>query len=147
MSKRAGSRPWSIHTFAGLFLVNGLWGLIGGILNIELWLAHYLSTFPSIAWNHDLVIVALSARFTIVCIPVVAIWGYASRIARWLVSVLTIGTALSAAWNISALPNVDIEWLPVAFLSAMVAAVLMLLTPSAAVWFRKEEAPGAEVFS
>lgn len=141
-----GPRPWPVHLFAGLLLANGIWGLIGGLSNIDLWLDHYEYIFPAIEWDRDRVIIAMSARFTIVCIPVVAIWGFASRIARWLLSVFITASALIAAWEIIGAGG-DIDWQNTITLSVMVVGIALLFTPPARAWFRKEKAIDPETSS
>ena len=88
----------------------------------------------------------LSARFSIVCIPVAAIWIWGARFARTLFTVFTFilgvglirtlaeGTATLEAWNI-------------AKIVALLVACALLFTPSANRWLTPPQEPrDAEVF-
>ena len=133
-------RPWSINGFALLFLGVGLWALIGGLNNIEGWLDQYRELVPQLPWNRDWVIVALSARFSIVCIPVIAIWGFQSVVARVLVSLFTlipiIGIIRQMGQGLDAL-----GWEGAIGGGSLVLGCALLYTPSASRWF--EPAPPA----
>lgn len=78
----ARARPLTIHAFALIMLAIGLDGLIEGLGSIEDWVAQMTRDYPDFAWDEDAVIVLLSARFTIVCIPIAAIWVFANPFAR-----------------------------------------------------------------
>ncbi|MEO1647234.1 MAG: hypothetical protein AAFR32_00270 [Pseudomonadota bacterium] len=139
-------RPWPIHAYAVIALAVGLEGYIGALFDLSSWELVFEDTLPHFAWNRDWTIVTLSARFTVVCIPVAAIWIWGARFARTLFTLFTFilgaglirtlaeGTAEVAAWDM-------------AKIAALIFACALLFTPSANRWLTPLKEPGdAEVF-
>lgn len=145
MISAIGKRPWSIHGFAILFLGVGLWALIGGLGNIDGWLDQYREIAPQLPWDREWVIVALSARFSIVCIPVIAIWIYKGVVARVLVSVFTLiplmGIIRLLGEGLDAL-----GWEGAIGGALLVLGCALLYTPSARMWFEPKAKVAQEVF-
>ncbi|MWV26422.1 hypothetical protein [Aurantiacibacter rhizosphaerae] len=86
--KVEGPRPWPIRLFAILFLGAALLRLVAGLYDPTRMIADLLNWLPRTAITTDLAIVALSAEFTIACIPVALVWFRAVRIARIVVGVM-----------------------------------------------------------
>jgi hypothetical protein len=136
-------RPWSVHVFAALFASLGVWNLIEGLLDLDLWVRR----LGQLGWfgeaNKDLAIVWLSARFTIVGIPVVAIWVFASRVARLFIGLTIAYLFLNFVWN-----GLDVlrigafyGWLRYNFDAHLATilqtiAVVLLFTTESNAWFR-----------
>ena len=133
-------RPWPIHAFAIGFGGFAIYNLVYGLYSIELWIADLSQTYPEVDWDRDSVIVALSARFTIVMIPVVAIWGFGSRIARILVAAMAVLSLPGAAFQVY--DRLDMGILiwgrTVVFTLIVVVLTALLFTPPARRWFAKE---------
>lgn len=139
------ARPWPIHAFAAILLGIGLQALIGGLANIEGWLVQYETLAPDFPWDRDWVIVVLSARFTIVCIPVIAIWGFRSLAARILICLFTFFPMAGLVRNLSGdLTFDDAE--PVVATLLMIVACALLFLPSAQRWFSPEALDNEAVF-
>lgn len=139
-------RPWPIHAYALIALGVGLDGYVGALYDLTGWELAFADMVPQFAWNRDWTIVTLSARFSIVCIPVAAIWIWGARLARTLV---TLFTFLLAAGLIRTLAQdlgaIDLEGISKS--GALVLACGLLFTPSAERWLQpKKEKPVAEVF-
>jgi hypothetical protein len=135
-----GPRPWTIHAFAIGFVLLALIDLIIALSSIEEELAILQLDIPSIAWNTDLVIVYHSALFSIVLIPVAAIWVFASRIARSIVSVMSllILIQLSAAIYLTTRDG----WIglyPLLGPSLVLSCVAILFLPTSNRWLRQED--------
>jgi hypothetical protein len=140
-----GPRPWTIHAFAAIVIAIGLWNLIEVLLEPDFHTHAMQRRLPQIAWIEDFTIVFASARFTIVCIPVLAIWMFASRIARWLVTIM-IGyrflMELRSFFDI--LPSGGLDgWLyynwpsPLSTILLTVGASLLFI-PQSNLWFRSK---------
>lgn len=130
-----GPRPAAVHAFALIVSVLGLASLLDDLRHIDDLVEILAFDIPSIAWDRDLAIVFSSAIFTIVMIPVVAIWCFASRIARILITVMIIPSALQllgALW-ITATRSEFVGDVIVSS-SLLVVAVALLYTPPASHW-------------
>ncbi len=134
MTRRQGRRPRAIKAFTALFLLQAavsFWHQMAHLAETEATLASFI---PRLAIDRDLAIVVTCARLTIAVIPVALIWFLGSRVARVLVM-------LFVAVRLFTIPYApSVEW--VASLTMAVAAALVLLSPSAAGWFRKPAQPG-----
>ena len=132
-----GPRPLAIRVFAAAFLAAALLRLVRGLDERALSEFIFAAHLPWFAWNRDWTIVVLSAEFTIALIPLMWIYLFAARFARWLV--LGFGT----------LRLVFLD--PAALTGPLLIAVAMasLLTPQADRWFAREpegEEDGPAVF-
>ena len=88
----------------------------------------------------------LSARLTIICIPVAAIWVWGARFARTLVTLFTF-ILLASFVRVIAEGSTPLDALNTAKTLALGAACALLFTPSASRWLEpKEEAAVADVF-
>ena len=121
-----GPRPLAIRVFAAAFLAAALLRLARGLDDLALSETVYAVNVPWFAWDRDWTIVALSAEFTIALIPLMWIYLFAARFARWLV--LGFGALRLALLD------------PAALTGPLLVAVAMasLLTPQAARWFARE---------
>ena len=90
MKLAKGPRPWAIHTFAIILVVLGIIGLGASFFEIEESLEVLQQDLPMIEWTRDYVIVSNFSLFTILLIPVIAVWCFASRIARLIVAVMCV---------------------------------------------------------
>lgn len=123
-----------MHLFAALFLSTGVAALIAGLSDITASRAQFAAIAPWFGWNRDWVIVALSARFTIVCIPVIAIWAFASGVARWLITGFTglaILRTIAELSDSAAGPGMIIEPIMLGL------ACALLFAPSARRWLKR----------
>lgn len=132
MKRIAGPRPLAIRIFAAAFLAAALLRLVRGLGQLPLTETVYAVNFPWIAWDRDLTIITLSAEFTIALIPILWIYLFAARFARWLVL------------GFGALRLVFLD--PTALAGAGLALIAMasLLTPQAARWFARIPEPTEE---
>ncbi len=138
-------RPWPIHGFAVIFLGVGLWALIGGLNEIDGWLAQYRELMPQFPWDRDWVIVALSARFSIICIPVIAIWGFRSVVARVLVCAFTLIPLMGMIRQFGEALD-GLGWGAFAGGGLLVVGCAPLYLPSARAWFAPEPPDQVAVF-
>ena len=152
MKLASGRRPWSIHAFAVLFTAQGLFALVRALSSLELSQLTLQAQYAAFDWNRDWVIVWHSAWFSIVLIPVVAIWLFASRLARLLVTVMAL-TTLPAIFRFSALLAGDYPpiwqaqaWIGLTQNAAAVTAVALLYLGPSSQWFRQERANYEQVF-
>ncbi len=147
-----GPRPWTIHAFAVLFTAHGLVALIRALGSLELSELTLQAQYPAIDWHRDWVIVWHSAWFSIVLIPVVAVWLFASRLARILVTLMALAT-LPALYRFSVLLAGDYPapwqaqaWLGLLQNAAAVMAVALLFLGASSRWLRQERAHFDKVF-
>ncbi len=147
-----GPRPWSIHVFAVLFTAQGLLALTRALGSLELSELTLQAQYAAIDWNRDWVIIWHSAWFSIVLIPVVAIWLFASRLARVLVTIMAL-TTLPAIYRFSVLLAGDYlpswqaqAWLGLLQNGAAVMAVALLYLSISSKWLRQERAHYEQVF-
>jgi hypothetical protein len=149
MKWRTDPRPLSIRVFTAAFLAAALVRLLQGLNDLDaagIWLARYLGDGVR---SHDVLIVLLSAEFTIALIPVVWIYGFANRHARWLVlgfggAKLALFAYALAQWLASGgggalLPQYTAPALTFIALAA-------LLSESATRWLNPEKAAHVAVF-
>ena len=143
-----GRRPWQIHLFAAVLMICGVYALHLGIVAADVTLSHIKATWPSVGWTRDVIIVIQSALFTIVLIPVIAIWAYASRIARILLVVMSVPKLLHLIAMVCSALEFGQVFNPFPILSAVLqlVAVGLLFTPSAAHWFARKEEVDPDVF-
>ena len=146
MKWKRGPRPWPIHAYALVALGVGLDGYIGALHDLRGWELTFEDIVPQFAWNADMAIVALSARFTIVCIPVAAIWICGARIARTLVTLFTV-LLIAGFIRVLADGTAPVDALAIIKTLALGIACALLFTPPASRWLQpKKEKPVAEVF-
>ena len=74
--------------FAAVTTYTAIQSLIGGLQNLDSAIIEFENLLPFLDWNRDLAIVTTSAWFTIEMIPVLLVVAFASRFARWFVSVM-----------------------------------------------------------
>ncbi|EAQ28592.1 hypothetical protein NAP1_13373 [Erythrobacter sp. NAP1] len=136
MSLARNPRPASIHGFALLTIAAGLSDLIESLLFIDPSSYEYL--FPIIDWTRETVIVFASAMFTIVLIPVVAVWFFASRTARTIVTVMF---AISLPWHLLTVWSAvtDLVQSPLDLLEALavIAAIALLHSRASSRWLER----------
>ncbi len=102
MKLAKGPRPWPIHVFAVLLLTAGLIDLVRGLSYVGNYNFGGFNPLTGEKLSDDALIVLISAQFTIVCIPVIAIWLFGSSIARWLVAFFVILGAASFVVQVDA---------------------------------------------
>lgn len=147
MKWRTEPRPLSIRVFTAAFLAAALVRLLQGLNDLDaagIWLAQYLG---DLAHSHDLLIVLLSAEFTIALIPIVWIYGFANRYARWLV--LGFGAMKLALFAYALGLWVDTgATLPPHYTAPVLTtvALLAILTHSAGEWLNREKPSHVAVF-
>lgn len=131
-----GPRPLAIRVFAAAFLAAALLRLGKGLKDLPLSETILAVHVPWFAWDRDWTIVALLAEFTIALIPLMWIYLFAARFARWLV--LGFGAVRLAMLD------------PAALTGPLLVAIAMasLLTAQAHRWFARqpEEEDGPAVF-
>lgn len=135
---RHGPRPLAIRLFAAMFLAQAALALGAGLADIAGYRDYLAANIPRLAFDRDLAIVVMSARFTIALIPVALVWFLASRFARWMVAVLAVGKLINlpAAWAMLA----DGLWLSPLWLAGMLLGLCgaaLLFTPGARPWFAR----------
>ena len=142
MTSFLARRPWPIHVFAAIFGGIALYGLIVDLQSLDVWVLELTRIVPEVDWDRDRTIIVFSARFTIVMIPIVAIWGFGSGIARLIVAGMTLLSLPGAAMQIYDRWGMGFEtWGRPAVLSFLtIGAVSVLFTASAKSWFGKERA-------
>jgi hypothetical protein len=148
MKWRKGPRPWSIWTFALVstsfaVLRTGLY--FTDLAGVQEMFEHIL---PGFEWNRDWVIVASSAWLTIDLIPVVLVFAFASRFARWFILGMTTLTILLAIYDLSQMDWV-LEAVIVASLGmiASMALVGLLFLPASNRWFANSAEADFETFA
>jgi len=140
-------RPFSIRVFTAAFLAAALVRLLQGLNDLDatgIWLSQYLGDR---AHSDDLLIVLLSSEFTIALIPIVWIYGFANRHARWLV--LGFGGVKLIAFCIAFGQFVGTAsgFPPQVTAPALTfIALLALLSPSAGQWLHPGKPPHVGVF-
>ena len=140
--------PWSIRLFAALFLLSGLIAFVDGLHDWQKLAAMLQARVPEITWTWDALVVLLSARLSIVLIPVALVWFLASRFAQWLVTIMALGKLINVPGAIALVragSPLDPAWTASLVLSQI--AVLLLFTPAARHWFRTKGEDRVAVFS
>lgn len=151
---RTGPRPWSITVFAVIVWTVAVWNLGVGFPDA---LAHSGSSERVAAVSGE------SAQFLIRVIPTIAIWLYASRIAKWLLTLFSLVGAvllllpflLQCVPDLASVTSKGFFWTcsPEAetvalFITGLAvhALVLLLFTPSARQWFAPQDKDHGRVF-
>lgn len=151
---RTGPRPWSITVFALIVWAAAVWNLGVGIPDA---LAHSGSSERVTAVSGE------SAQFLIRIVPTIAIWLYASRIAKWLLTLFSlVGAVLlllpfmqQCVPDFASMTSKGFFWTcsPTTgtvglFITALAvhALVLLLFTPSARQWFAPQDKDHRRVF-
>lgn len=146
-----GRRPWTIHAFAAAFLAVGLWDLVYSLTKLHRFRIEMFGTLL----NEDGLIVYHSAMFTIICIPVIAVWLFGSRIARGLITVMTLWGAgmftfhfFSGPWMraILGMSTAD-RWDVIGTRIVCLLAIALLFLPASRPWFRKEQSVDVSAFA
>lgn len=138
MKLARGPRPWAVHIFALALVGSALW-------NFAIALGVALAE-PDEGYRIALVSV-LSAQLLIVAIPVAAVWLLASRLAKWLMTVVSVTSALWTLVQTARLPDFGQEQMPWLLATlAMQSLVLLLFTPSARRWFASQRTHDAKAF-
>ncbi len=134
MKWQRGARPFAIRVFALTFLAAALIRLGTGLADLASARQRFATIATPLGASDDAAIVAMSAEFTIALIPLVWIYGFANRHARWLVlgfgglRLAGFGAELFAPGRGAIEPAALIE-------PALVAVALAaLLTPQALRW-------------
>ncbi|WP_296717662.1 hypothetical protein [Erythrobacter sp.] len=149
MKWRKGPRPWPIHLFAAIFLMAGAWELAYRLAVLH----RFQMQLAGQTLSEDWIIVFFSARFTIVCIPVIAIWLFGSRVARWLITIMTVWATLTvlSQFDMARLQRtigmnpLDI-WYRYGARLAYIFAVALLFIPAARRWFARQQETVEEIF-
>ena len=129
----------AIAAFSAAFLGAAALDLIGGLIDLSYLQRYYEAAWPQLTWTRDWTIVALSATFTIACIPVALIVFARVRIARWL-ALIAAGYAVIAfaQWAIPAMMRGE-PVAPAFVVRALLMAVAFafLASPPASRWFAR----------
>lgn len=138
MKLAKGPRPWPVWAYAASGAAFAFYNLIHGLTYLETSQFIFEEFLPEIEWNRDLVIVAVSARFTIVMIPVVAIWFFASRIARILAVLMWLQSMPGGIYlSMSHIESASPIWAwPIWWLVGFGMLVLILFLPRSNRWFK-----------
>ena len=144
------ARPWPIVVYCAVTLVGGVYDLVVALADLETWRESLEEFVAAEDATRELAIVTASALFTIVLIPLVALWFFASRIARLFVSAIAAlfiaGSGLVAAQDgVASLFENDAESVTLAFAASL--AVVLLYVPDARDWFARRGFVDADVFN
>lgn len=140
-------RPASINIFAVGFLVAALILFVAGLLNLPGELAHLQRLYPGVTWSRDLVIVWISAWFSIALIPIAMVWLSAVRFARWVVAIMALyKLAGVAGFVVIFVRGGTLPFFSVGLLLLNVLAAAMLFTPASHRWFAGIEEADPAVF-
>lgn len=141
MKLRRGKRPWSIWLFAALLLGPGLYQIAMGF-QVALHDARFVQESFRIG-----TVARASTAVAIITIPVLAVVGYASRVAKWFVTIMSLASAALFASRLGGLaPALRLPawvWFHVLLTHA---PFLLLYLPSAREWFRSRKNDDAHVF-
>lgn len=148
MKLAKGPRPWPVWAYAVSAAVFAIYNLIYSLTSLETSQLIWESFLPEIEWNRDLVIVAVSARFTIVMIPVIVIWSFASRIARILAVLMWLQSVPGGIYlSISHIESASPIWTwPIWWLVGFGVLVLILFLPRSNRWFKNKGESDADAF-
>lgn len=127
-------RPFSIRLFAVLFLVQASCSFIDGMRDLHREADYLESWLPGLRLDHDAMIVILSARLSIALIPISLIWFLRAKFARWLVTLMALGSLISIP-TAAAMGLLSPLWLAAMVLKPL--AVALLFTRSAHGWFTR----------
>ena len=135
-----GPRPLAIRVFAASLLLFACLNLAAGLADLGRSQSILVRYVPAIAWNHDRTIVALFSQFTIALIPIVWIYVFAARFARWFI--LSFGL-VKLAWVLfllfAALWFGEGELLPLSLALLLGTALVMLMMPQSSQWLAKKK--------
>jgi len=146
MTLANGPRPREVHIFALIFIAVGLWNLLQALTDIDSARA-MLSSFLDREVSRDEAIILVSARFTIVLIPVAAIWLFASRIARIVVTVMAIAASWQLLGQFAALQSgLGFDRFVVASILAGLLGAAYLYTAPSRHWFKEGAHGHAKAF-
>lgn len=140
MRSAPSPRPLAVQAFAAILLALAAWNLAAALWDLPAQEEILRSLGLGFEWNRDWTIVASSAWFTVELIPIAAIWLWASRFARGFITAMAaikVVLILSNLPMLYALPGVLVGQ------STSLAAVALLYTRAANVWFDKESSDGA----
>lgn len=134
------ARPRTIRLFAILFFAQALFAYADGMRDLDRVMRDLSSRIPDMGFDHDMVIVILSARLSIALIPIALIWFMRANFARWFVVIITLGRLINLPEAIALLKSGG-AFSPYGLVSNGLAAVAVafLFTPSARRWFRRED--------
>ncbi|MEM7779664.1 MAG: hypothetical protein AAF697_04630 [Pseudomonadota bacterium] len=133
MSIAEGPRPWTVNLFAAIFLITGLLRLTAQLHGLPHWSELEANALGAIDWTREREIILAFTVMTIICIPVLAIWGFASRIARTLVAAFS-APGLLFGW---ASAMVDEKSYATALLAESIlclTVIALLFTPATSRW-------------
>ncbi len=134
-----GPRPPSIKLFCALNLASGIFELVRGLLDLEYWVGALEGASPQYSWTTESAIVLNSAIFTIMLIPIIAIWFFASTFARSFVTVFSLLGLAGLIFLIVDNPPASLDViLEDAYSLAIIATFVLLYLPSAHTWFAKK---------
>lgn len=144
-----GPRPWPVWAYVMSGAMFAFYNLIHGLTYLETSQFIFEGFLPEIEWNRDLVIVAVSARFTIAMIPVVAIWFLASRIARVLAVLMWLQSMPGGIYlSMSHIESESPVWTwPIWWLVGFGVLVLILFLPQSNRWFKTKGESDADAFA
>ena len=130
----------AIAGFSVAFLAAASLDLVGGLIDLSIAQRRYEALWPQFAWTRDWTIVALSATFTIACIPVALIVFARVRLARWLALLgAGYGVIAFAQWAIPAMIRGESVAPTLAMRAVLMAVAFAFLASSAASrWFARE---------
>jgi hypothetical protein len=153
MKLAKGPRPWSIWAFSILVLAQGLWHLTAEFAELYQWTSMLDTITKQVRAEVDRTIITASARFTIVCIPVVAVWAFASKIAKWLITITASYLILSKAYSAMSIaksfglvPYFEYNWDSLITPIALGLASALLFTQPSVLWLQKKKDDHAAVF-
>ncbi len=148
MKVRRGERPLAIKLFAVALLLVALAGAAEGLSDLGGAALRLSLSAPWIAWDRDAVIVAIFSEASIALIPLVWIYVFAARGARWMVLGFGLIKLLLAIRPLIAAVRFD-TLDAIAFIEpALICfALVMLFTPGASRWMRRSDKEvGSAVF-
>ena len=149
MTRLRGQRPPSIQLFAISFLAAAAYAFITGLNNLDLKQVAYNATFAWDGWNRDWTIVTLSAIFSIALIPVSLIYFFASRVARWLVTIFTLIALARIFGMVTAFQAAGgaVSWGYFAQPALLGLALISLFLPASNRWFSQAKSADPETFA
>lgn len=140
MKRITGPRPLSITLFAIALLLVALAGLAEGLSDIEGAALRLSLTLPWIGWDRGATVFAIFTEFFIALIPLLWIYFFAVRGARWVVLGFGLIKLLFAIRPLLATLQFG-AFEPLLLLEPVLLAIalVMLFTPSASRWLRSRK--------
>lgn len=130
MKVRSGPRPLAIKIFAMVLGAVASWNL-----GVDL---QYALTEPEES-ARIMQVSQASARFLVLLIPVSVIWLFASRVAKWFMTIVSAGSSVAMMIAFARMAQPDAEsGTRLALGLVMHGLVLLLFTPAAKRWFATE---------